>query len=81
MLPLILAAARAALPSVGRAVAGRAAAGTAGRAAAGAAATGGASRLLSGAQFGAGMVAGSHSGDSASQAPAPASESNPVYNR
>ncbi|MDJ0463180.1 hypothetical protein [Streptomyces sp. H27-C3] len=77
MLPLILAAARAALPAVGRAVAGRAAAGTAGRAATG----GGASRLLSSAQFGAGMAAGSHSSDGGSTDQTPPTESNPVYNR
>ncbi|GHB52734.1 hypothetical protein GCM10010331_45470 [Streptomyces xanthochromogenes] len=70
MLPLILAAARTVLP----ALAGRAAAGAAGEAAA----SGGASRLLSGAQFGAGMLSGSHTD---TQNSAPPTESNPVYNR
>ncbi|MFI1796528.1 hypothetical protein ACH427_04105 [Streptomyces sp. NPDC020379] len=72
MLPLILAA-RAALPVLGRAVAGRAA---------GAAASEGASSLLSPAQFGAGMITGSHTGTSNSSPSAPDDDaSNPVFNR
>ncbi|MEU5425132.1 hypothetical protein AB0H73_05935 [Streptomyces olivoreticuli] len=77
MLPLILGAARAALPVLGRAAAGRAA---------GAAATEstGVSSLLNPAQFGAGMMVGSHTGSSDSSPSAPDSggdESNPVFNR